>query len=144
MRTNFAELIRLLAEGCARAPRSLNKRLSMLAAAGAVMIASSATAAPLEVALVEGLTGTSSVGFMDYLKTGQVIRLGPRDKLVLTYMTSCVRETITGGTVIIGTESSEVQAGEVVRVNGQCGGDKFVLTSAQTAIGGRSFRGPSH
>jgi hypothetical protein len=143
MRSNFAGLIRLLTEGRAWAPRSL-KRLSMLAAAGAVMIASSATAAPLEVALVEGLTGTSSVGFMDYLKTGQIIRLGPRDRLVLTYMTSCVRETITGGTVIIGTESSEVQAGEVVRVNGQCGGDRFVLTSAQTAIGGRSFRGPSH
>ena len=143
MTANFTGLIRLLAEGRSRAPRSV-KRLSMLAAAGALMIASAASAAPLEVAVVEGLTGSSSVGFMDYLKTGQVIRLGPRDTLVLTYMTSCVRETITGGTVIIGTDSSEVQSGEVVRVRAQCGGDKFVLTSAQTAIGGRTFRGPSH
>jgi hypothetical protein len=143
MTSNFAGLIRFLAERRFRAPRSV-KRLSMLAAAGAVMIASAATAAPLEVALVEGLTGSPSVGLMDYLKTGQVIRLGPRDGLVVTYMSSCVRETITGGIVIIGTDWSEVQSGEVVRVRGQCGGDKFVLTSAQTAIGGRSFRGPSH
>jgi len=128
MTSNFAGLIRLLAA----------------AAAGTLMMASAATAAPLEVALVEGLTGSSPVGFMDYVKTGQVIRLGPRDKLVLTYMASCVRETITGGTVIIGTDSSEVQSGEVVRVRGQCSADKFVLTSAQTAIGGRSFRGPPH
>jgi hypothetical protein len=128
MTSNFAKLIRVLAA----------------AAAGALMMASAATAAPLEVALVEGLTGSSSVGFMDYVKTGQVIRLGPRDKLVLTYMASCVRETITGGTVIIGTDSSEVQSGEVVRVRGQCSADKFVLTSVQTAIGGRSFRGPPH
>jgi hypothetical protein len=128
MTSNFARLIRLLAA----------------AGTGALMMASAATAAPLEVALVEGLTGSSPVGFMDYVKTGQVIRLGPRDKLVLTYMASCVRETITGGTVIIGTDSSEVQSGEVVRIRGQCSADKFVLTSAQTAIGGRSFRGPPH
>jgi hypothetical protein len=119
-------------------------RLSMLAAAGAVMIASTATAAPVEVALVESLTGnTSTVEYMDYLRPGQIIRLGPRDTLVLTYMTSCVRETIRGGTVTIGTDASNVQSGEVVRVGGECGGGKIMLTGAQTAIGGRSFRGPS-
>jgi len=118
-------------------------RLSVLAAAGAVMIASAAAASPIEVALVENLTSNSSdVSYMDYLKTGQVIRLGPRDTLVLTYMTSCVRETITGGTVTIGTDWSEVQSGQVVRTRGQCGVGKMVLTGAQTAIGGRSFRGP--
>ena len=79
---------------------------------------------------------------MDYLKTGQVIRLGPRDTLVLTYMTSCVRETITGGTVTIGADLSEVQSGQVVRTRGQCGVGKMVLTSVQTPIGGRTFRGP--
>ena len=124
---------------------STGLRLSMLAAAGAVMIASTATAAPVEVALVESLTGnTSTVEYMDYLRPGQIIRLGPRDTLVLTYMTSCVRETIRGGTVTIGTEASTVQSGEVVRVSGECGGGKIVLTGAQTAIGGRSFRGPAH
>jgi hypothetical protein len=125
-----------------QASRWIN-RLSVLAAAGAVMIASAAAAGPIEVALVENLTSNSSdVNYMDYLKTGQVIRLGPRDTLVLTYMTSCVRETITGGTVTIGADVSEVQSGQVVRTRGQCGVGKMVLTSVQTPIGGRTFRGP--
>jgi hypothetical protein len=135
---------RLFVTAGGRASRPVN-RLAGLAAAAAVMIASAASAGPIEVALVENLTSNSSnVAFMDYLHSGQVIRLGPRDTLVLTYMTSCVRETITGGTVTIGTDSSEVQSGQVVRVRGQCGVGKMMLTDAQSPIGGRTFRGPSH
>jgi hypothetical protein len=81
---------------------------------------------------------------MDYVRTGEVIRLGARDTLVLTYMTSCIRETITGGIVTIGTDWSEVQSGQVLRMRGQCGVGKTVLTGAQTPIGGRTFRGPGH
>ena len=110
MTGNFAGLPRLLTAGI--------NRLSILAAAGAMMFASAA-AGPIEVALVESMSGnTSTVGYMDYLKPGQVIRLGARDTLVLTYMSSCVRETIRGGTVTIGTDSSDVQSGEVVRNSG--------------------------
>jgi hypothetical protein len=142
MSSNFAGLPKLFAK--ARVWRCFN-RLSVLTACCAVTIASAAAAGPLEVALVEELTSTpSSVAFMDYLQTGQVIRLGPRDTLVLTYLTSCIRETITGGTVTIGSDRSEVQSGQVVRMKGQCGTGKMVLTSAQTPIGGRTFRGPSH
>jgi len=116
--------------------------LSMLTAAVAVLIASPILAAPVEVAVVESLTGnTATVEHMDYLRPGQIIRLGPRDTLVLTYMASCVRETIRGGTVTIGTEKSDVQSGEVVRAKGECGAGKIVLTGTQTAVGGRSFRG---
>lgn len=137
MTGNFAGLPRLLTAGI--------NRLSILAAAGAMMFASAAAAGPIEVALVESMSGnTSTVGYMDYLKPGQVIRLGARDTLVLTYMSSCVRETIRGGTVTIGTDSSDVQSGEVVRFRGECGVGKIVLTGAQTPIGGRTFRGPSH
>ena len=134
---------RLFATAAGQASRSVN-RLAGLAAAAAVVIASAASAGPLEVALVEDLTSNSSnVAFMDYLQTGQVIRLGPRDTLVLTYMTSCVRETITGGTVTIGTDWSEVQSGRVVRARGQCAAGKMMLTDAQSPVGGRIFRGPS-
>jgi hypothetical protein len=142
MSSNLAGLPKLFAK--ARAWRRLG-RLSVLTAGCAVMIASAAAAGPLEVALVEELTSaSSSVAFMDYLQSGQVIRLAPRDTLVLTYLTSCIRETITGGTVTIGTDSSEVQSGQVVRMRGQCGVGKMVLTSAQAPIGGRTFRGPAH
>jgi hypothetical protein len=143
MASHSKGLFGLSAKALSRASRSINRLV--LAAAGTVLIASAAAAAPLEVALVENLTGNSpGVEFMDYVQAGQVIRLGPRDTLVLSYVTSCVRETITGGTVTIGTDWSEVQSGQVVRARGRCGVGKMVLTGAQAPIGGRAFRGPSH
>ena len=123
-------------------PRLLAKA-SALTAVAVVMTASGATAA--DVALVESLTGnTSTVEHMHYLTPGQVIHLGPQDTLVLTYMTSCVREAIRGGTITIGIDKSDVQSGEVVRSMGDCSAGQVVLTSGQTAIGGRTFRGPLH
>ena len=81
---------------------------------------------------------------MDYVRAGQIIRLGPRDTIVLTYMSSCLRETITGGVITIGTDWSGVQSGEVQRLPGQCGSGKIVLTGVQIPIAGRTFRGPGH
>ena len=120
-------ILRLFATAGGQASRSAN-RVAGLVAATAVMIASAAAADPL-VALVESLTiKSSNVEAMDYLRYGQVIRLGPQDTLVLTYITSCARETITGGTVTIGIDSSEVQLGSVVRVRGACGVKRNTLT----------------
>jgi hypothetical protein len=132
-----------LAKGGAMTSNFAGLGLSVLTAAGVVIIASTAAAAPIEVALVESFNGnTSTVERLDYLRPGQVIRLGTTETLVLTYMTSCIRETIRGGTVTIGTQASDVQSGEVVRTRGECGGGKVLLTGAQTPIGGRTFRGP--
>ena len=78
-------------------------RLAALAVCGAMALASAAVADPIEVALVENLTGVSpGVEFMDYVRAGQVIRLGSQQTIVLRYMSSCLRETITGGTVTVG------------------------------------------
>ena len=119
-------------------------RLAILALAGSVAFASAAAADPNEVALVESLTGNSpGLGFMDYVRTGQVIRLGPHQTIVLSYMSSCLRETITGGTVTVGPDGSEVQSGEVSRTRVPCDVGKAVLTRALSQIGGRTFRGGS-
>jgi hypothetical protein len=113
-----------------------------LVLAGVVAFASATAAAPVEVALVESVSGNpSGVEFMDYLRPGQVIRLAPHETIVRGYRTSCVRETITGGTVTVGTDSSEVQSGEVRSAREQCDTGKVVLTSAHSDIGGRTFRG---
>lgn len=62
------------------------------------------------VAVVEDVQGkVTGAEFMDYVVPGQVIKLGPGGKLVLGYMKSCWRETISGvGTVIVGSEQSSV------------------------------------
>jgi hypothetical protein len=82
------------------------------------------------VALVEDVSGNAAgVEFMDYLAAGQEIRLAPKDRLVIDYLRSCWRETITGGTVTIGAEQSNVASGTVGREKIECDGGKLRLTA---------------
>jgi hypothetical protein len=54
-------------------------------------------AAQAPVAVVEDVQGkVTGVEFMDYVAPGKVIKLGPAGMVVLGYMKSCWRETITG------------------------------------------------
>jgi hypothetical protein len=112
-----------------------------LGAALAVATHSLAASAATQVALVEDVTGKpAGVEFMDYVEAGKVIRLGRHGTLVLSYMTSCVRETITGGTVKVGTEQSEVESGTVSRVTVPCDTGKLDNDQA-TQFGGQIVRG---
>jgi hypothetical protein len=93
-------------------------------------------------ALVEDVKSASaSVEFMDYVGPGQVITLASSDLLVLSYFKSCQHETITGGTVRIGSEKSEVEGGNVVRITVPCNGGTMRLSAQQAnASGASSFR----
>jgi hypothetical protein len=72
-----------------------------------------AAQAPVDV--VEDVQGAvTGAELMDYVIPGKVIKLGKAGTIVLGYMKSCRRETITGiGTVIVGAEESMVHLGEV-------------------------------
>ena len=81
---------------------------------GVMGFAGSATAqAP--VAVVEEVQGNvTGAEFMDYVVPGKVIKLGQGASVVLGYMKSCRRETISGtGTVIVGEDESKVHLAEV-------------------------------
>jgi hypothetical protein len=93
-------------------------------------------------ALVEDVKSASAdVEFMDYVGTGQVIKLEPGDVLVLSYLRSCEHETITGGTVRVGPNMSEVAGGKVTRNKVPCNGGNMKLSSAEAnASGASSFR----
>src|SRR5260370_38048517 len=78
---------------------------------------------------------------MDYVAPGAVIKLGPGSTVVLGYMISCWRETITGvGTVIVGAEDSMVHLSEVKAGKVQCDSghsqlvDRQVRESAATVV----------
>ena len=138
MASNSSQLSRILARTAGQG------QFAALVFAGVAAFASVAPANPSEVAVVESISGNSSgVEFMDYLHLGQVIRLSPRETLVLSYKASCVRETITGGTVTVGLDGSQVRSGEVQRSVGRCGEGKSELTGAQS-IAGRTYRGLGH
>lgn len=89
------------------------------------------------VAIVEEVVSTTAgVEFMDYLTPGRTIQLSPRDRLVIGYMKSCWRETITDGTVTVGAEQSEVSGGAVERVKVPCDAGKRGSTSKETTGSG--------
>jgi hypothetical protein len=90
----------------------------------------SAMPAAAQAALVEDVNSkTAGVEFMDYVQAGKVIRLQPQDTIVLSYMKSCWQEAISGGTVTVGSEQSEVQLGRVERHKVDCDGGKLMLTA---------------
>ncbi len=89
-------------------------------------------AAQVPVAVVEDVIGNpEGVEFMDYVTPKQVIKLGPSDTIVLGYMKSCWRETITGGTVVVGQETSLVHQSKVERVKVDCAGTRLDLSEGQ-------------
>ncbi len=89
--------------------------MKRLFAATACLLALTAIArAEPPAAVVEDVQGkVTGAEFMDYVVPGQVIKLGSGGKVVLGYMKSCWRETISGvGTVIVGSEQSSVHLAE--------------------------------
>jgi len=123
-----------------------NNALRTAVLAGALAISSQVLArapAPLvPTALVEDVKSASAdVEFMDYVGTGQVIKLEPSDVLVLSYLKSCEHETITGGTVRVGRDKSDVDGGKIARAKVPCNGGNMKLSSQQAnASAASSFR----
>ena len=97
------------------------------------------------VALIEGLTSPSQrVELMVYAHVGQVIHLNTDQTMVLSYRDTCIRETITGGTITIGTGQSEVRsAARLERVQNTCDLRKVDANQTEGISGGRAFRGLS-
>jgi hypothetical protein len=108
----------------------------------AIQASARAPAPLLPIAIVEDVKSAGAdVEFMDYVGSGQVIRLAAGDTLVLSYLTSCEHETITGGTVTVGLVRSDVRDGKVVRTKVPCDGGKIQLSSAQAnASAASAFR----
>ncbi len=105
------------------------------------LMASAAAQAP--VAIVEDAQGkVDGVEFMDYVAPGKVIKLGPKATVVLGYLKSCWRETITGGTVIVGAEESKVHLGDIQRVKVDCDASGIQLSDHEASqSAATAFRG---
>jgi hypothetical protein len=107
---------------------------TVAAVALATQTSAHAPAPMIPTALVEDVkSATADIEFMDYVGNGQVIKLAPGDVLVLSYLKSCEHETITGGTVIVGADHSEVRDGQIVQAKVPCDGGKIRLSSQQAS-----------
>ena len=88
---------------------------------GLLALASPA-AADSPVAVVEDIKGkVTGAEFMDYVTPKAVIKIGDGGSVILSYLKSCRRETISGaGTVVVGTEESAVHLAEVKAEKTNC------------------------
>ncbi len=118
------------------------KALILAASIGLIFNPGAVAAGPS--AIVEDVNASGAgVAFMDYVAPGRVIRLGAKGTLTLGYLRSCLRETITGGTVTVGLEQSEVAGAKPVRERIECDGTKLLLPAERAAEGlGAVFRAP--
>ncbi|TCU63796.1 hypothetical protein EDE08_11850 [Bradyrhizobium sp. R2.2-H] len=83
-------------------------------------------------AIVEDVQGkVDGIAFMDYVAPGKIIKLGPKASITLSYLKSCERETISEGVVLVGTEQSIVQLGEVKREKVPCDTNAAKLSERQ-------------
>jgi hypothetical protein len=107
------------------------------------LVASAAIAGAGEpTAIVEDIKSKgATVQSFDYVQPGDVVKLGQSETLVLGYLVSCVRETISGGTITIGVRQSEIAAGEVQRQQVPCDPAVASLAVAQASeVGGSIIR----
>ncbi|MBK1868399.1 hypothetical protein [Taklimakanibacter albus] len=88
------------------------------------------------VAIVEEAPERTGVFLMDYLEAGTAFELASDEKLVISYLKSCQRETITGGRVIVGFEKSTVKGGALQREEIDCSGRGMKLSSGQAQESG--------
>jgi hypothetical protein len=113
------------------------------AAAASVLIGPRPAPAAEPVAIVEDVQGVlKGLQPFDYLSAGTQLQVPPRVTLILGYLKSCARETITGATVVIGTDQSVVEGGQVKREKVECDGGRMQLTASQAGKSGvMVFRG---
>lgn len=92
-------------------------------------------AAQSPVAVVEDVQGkVTGAEFMDYVTPKSVIKIGDGGSIVLSYLKSCRRETISGtGIVIVGTEESSVDLATLKAEKTNCDSNQANATTRETS-----------
>lgn len=118
------------------------KLLRLLAISAATLLINDVGRASEIAAVVEEASGAGvSIQPMDLLEVGQVIELSDNGKIVLGYFLSCVRETISGGRVTIGSDESTVENGQLSSEEVDCDGGQAVRNNNDAQdVAGAVFR----
>lgn len=100
-------------------------------AAAILAMSTSGKASELTAVIEEVSAGAAGVSAFEMIEAGRTIQLAQTEHVVVSYFASCLRETITGGTITIGSIQSTVAHGTVERVRVPCDGGKLVLNPAE-------------
>lgn len=107
---------------------------AIVACLGLLALASPAAADP-PVAVVEDIKGkVTGAEFMDYVTARSVIKIADGGSVVLSYLKSCRRETITGtGTVVVGNDESMVDQAVLKAEKTNCDSNQANATTKDTS-----------
>ena len=107
---------------------------AIVACLGLLTLASAA-AADSPVAVVEDIKGkVTGAEFMDYVTARSVIKIADGGSVVLSYLKSCRRETISGaGTVVVGSEESIVDQAVLKAEKTNCDSNQANATTKDTS-----------
>ncbi len=116
-------------------------RIPTLIVALALVPVAAAGAEPA--AIIEEVVGpVAGVAVMDYVAAGTEIRVGPTNSVTIDYLRSCIREVVSGGTLVVGIDESQVRNSVVSRQHVECDGGRTRLSADQAARSGIvAFRG---
>ena len=100
-----------------------------------LMALASPAAADSPVAVVEEIKGkVTGAEFMDYVTPRSIIKIGDGGSVVLSYLNSCRRETISGaGTVVVGVEQSVVDQAVLKAEKTNCDSSQANATTRDTS-----------
>lgn len=131
---NPARVSLIEAEGTETTMSRVASRLAPLIAVictGAAVL-TPATASAQAAAILEEIAGASGKHeAFDELKAGERLELGAGGRAIIGYLGSCVRETIDGGTVVVGQDQSQVDCGKVARETIPCEATQLVLSEQE-------------
>jgi hypothetical protein len=112
--------------------RASNLALPIALICTSMLLAASASAQAQAVAILEEIAGASGKHeAFDELKAGDRLDLGVGGRAIVGYLGSCIRETIDGGTVVIGKDQSQIDGGKVARETIPCEATQLVLTESE-------------
>jgi hypothetical protein len=119
-------------------------KLALLGTLIGAIVLCPAVAAAQAVAILEEIAGAAGKHeAFDELKAGERLELGQGGRAVIGYLGSCARETIDGGTVVIGKNQSQIEGGKVQRETVACEATQLVLTDQEAGQSATVvFRGP--
>ncbi len=99
--------------------------------------AAPAQSADAPTAIVEDADpGRTDIGLFEMLQNGHKISLKKGEQLILGYLQSCMRETITGGEVVVGAKKSAVTGGQVNSEKVECAGGQVALDKSSKGKAG--------
>ena len=109
-------------------------KIAIVICFGMLALVSSA-AADSPVAVVEEIQGkVTGAEFMDYVTPRSVIKIGDNGSIVLSYLKSCRRETISGaGTVVVGADASVVDQAVLKAEKTNCDPNQTNATTRDTS-----------